>query len=205
MLWSEYTRHTFSFTHQRGEGWRDGMIQIKKELESGGIQKRCERKRDRLGYYTVMGGTAQLFYRIGKRCHLISRRWGSEQCRGHQRTRLWTFRWSHSSDSCGWASAAASADHADSHHSGSGFYPTPTHTQVTRTTGNVNTLLQSLTHRLLLLRLLLLPPPLNTHLFEEIAGQGEYVEEGRVSERRRNLPVFGQWVAGVCLYMQTQI
>lgn len=38
-----------------------------------------------------------------------------------------------------------------------------------------------------------------SHLFEEIAGKGENVEEGGISERRGNLPMFGQGMRRVRL------
>ena len=41
--------------------------------------------------------------------------------------------------------------------------------------------------------------PLWTYLFEEVTGQSEDVEEGRVSERRRDLPMFGQGMRRVGL------
>lgn len=42
-----------------------------------------------------------------------------------------------------------------------------------------------------------------THLFEEVAGKRENVKEGGVSERRRDLPMFGQGVRGVGLRGET--
>lgn len=38
-----------------------------------------------------------------------------------------------------------------------------------------------------------------THLFEEVAGKGENVEEGRISKRRGDLPMFGQGMRRVRL------